>query len=262
MGGIVDTIFGDEPETKVRPQSRLAPEQRELLQFLTPILQQRVEEPVETGQFTDAERLSLDALEQMVTGFATSGGPEQATETATGALTDIIGQGPRDIDQFFTETVQRPLLEDFPDVIDATRNRFQGSGNLFSGERRESEAQAREDLFDALTRERANIAFTERGQDLDRSLRAAGVLPSLSTTAEQFRTNQLLSLIGGATSLGEAERGTTRTALDERNRRIREVLGALGIPAQENVVVNKPGQQGLLQQAGSSFAQAAPFFFL
>lgn len=249
MGGLVGSIFGSKPKTSITQHSTLAPEQQELLSFLSPQLQGRFENVPSTGQFTNAEQLSLDALEQMVTGFATGGGNQQvqdASDTATSFLESIIGQGPRDIDDYFTKTVQEPLLEDFDDILQGTRNRFQSSGNLFSGERREAEARSREDLFDVLGRERTRVAFDERARDINTGMQAAGALPGIAGAGAQFDLAQLAGLSQLATGLGGTERGVAQAQLDEENRRVREILGALGIPAVENVGVSTPGQEGVI----------------
>jgi len=53
---------------------------------------------------------------------------------------------------------------------------------------------------------------------------------------------------------GGTTRDVTQQQLDERNRRMREALGALGIQGFENIVFNDPGSTGFIPSAVSSFA--------
>jgi len=253
--GVFDFLFGEAPSQEITPQTTLTPEQERLLKALiAQITEGQGEAPfgIEAGAL---ELQSLAGLEALGTAIPGGQAGTAAAETGLGALEALFTQGPQDIDKFFTETIEKPALEAFRETtIPDIRTRF--APQFFGGERREAEARATEDLIESLTRERARVGFEARESDLNRIIGGAGVLPG--AVGSQFagptsQANIMLGLLGA----GGTTRDVTQQQLDERNRRMREALGALGISGFENIVFNDPGTTGFIPQAISAGATAA-----
>ena len=248
---MTDFLFGSEPSQEITPQTTLTPEQQELLRLIiSQITEGQGESPfgIESGGL---ELQSLAGLEAL--GTSIPGGEAGTATTGTGlaALERLFTQGPQDIDKFFTETIEKPALESFrEDIIPDIRTRF--APQFFGGERREAEGRATEDLIEGLTRERARVGFEARDTDQLNILRGLSVLPG--ATGAQFtgatsQANIMLGLLGA----GGTTRNVTQQQLDERNRRVREALGSLGIEGLENIVFNDPGSTGFIPSLVSSF---------
>ena len=239
-----DFLFGESPSQEITPQTTLTPEQEKLLKLLiAQITEGQGEDPfgIESGSL---ELQSLAGLEALGTAIPGGEAGSAAASTGLGALEALFTQGPQDIDEFFTETIEKPALKAFQETtIPDIRTRF--APQFFGGERREAEGRATEDLIDALTRERARVGFEARDTDQLNILRGLGVLPG--ATGAQFtgatsEANIRLGLLGA----GGTTRSVTQQQLDERNRRMREALGALGISGFENIVFNDPGSTGFI----------------
>ena len=258
MGGIGDFVFGSGGSSDTDRKSTLTPEQKELLEQLIgelggPALAGLDEEDFGLEQ-TELELTSLEGLQNLVNtlpgGARLDQDVQETTQSSLNALERIFESGPQDIDEFFTETVQEPLLEDFSDVMEGIQNRF--APQFFGGERREAEARAREDLFDALTRERARVGFTERARDLDRDVSASAVTPGVGafgSSQDFIAPGARGNILEGTRGAGTATQGTRQRQLDERSRRISEILGSLGIPGIENIVTAQDPSAGFLSSA-------------
>ena len=270
MGGIGDFLFGDEPEQTETSLPTLTPEQEELLKQLIGIVGGdeglgNLEQDFGLGP-SQIELASLGGLENLVNNLPTvSEGSEtqQRVDEVTGAgldaFEDIFSQGPEDIDEFFRATVQDPLLEDFSEeILPNLQTEFAGS--FFGGERREAEARAREDLLDTLVQERTRFGFESREADRNRSIAAGQVFPNLggfASTSDFIRpaaSANILSQLLGTGRVGSDIRGRQ---LDERARRISQALGALGIPAFENVVTAQDGSSGFINNIAPSLVAGA-----
>jgi len=244
---MVDFLFGESPSQEITPQTTLTPEQQELLRLIiAQITEGQGESPfgIESGRL---ELQSLAGLEALGTAIPGGEAGTAAAGVGLGALEQLFTQGPQDIDEFFTETIEKPALESFrEDIIPDIRTRF--APQFFGGERREAEARASEDLIESLTRERARVGFEARDTDQLNILRGLGVLPG--ATGAQFtgatsQANIRLGLLGA----GGTTRDVTQQQLDERNRRIREALSSIGIEGLENIVFNDPGSTGFIPAA-------------
>lgn len=241
---MTDFLFGESPSQEITPQTTLTPEQEELLRLIIgQITQGQGESPfgIETGPL---ELQSLAGLEAL--GTAIPGGQAGATATGAGlgALEQLFTQGPQDIDEFFTETIEKPALESFQEtIIPDIRTRF--APQFFGGERREAEGRATEDLIEGLTRERARVGFEARETDQLNILRGLQTLPGATGsqfTAPTAQANIMLGLLGA----GGTERGVVQQQLNERNRRLQEALASLDIEGFENIVFNDPGSTGFI----------------
>ena len=249
---MTDFLFGESPSQDITPTTILTPEQEELLRLLI--------EQISGGQGGETFGIETSPLElQSLAGLEALGAslPGDQTEssraaTRTGvagleALEELFGRDPTDFDEFFETNIRDPLVEDFNEDILGLGTRF--SGSFFGGERREAERGAREDLLDALVAGRASTALSFRQQDTEAALNALGLLPGIAgfASTSEFAApiaqgNILLGLLGG----GGAERGVVQQQLNEKNRRLRTGLEALGIGGFENIVFNNPGTTGFI----------------
>ncbi len=257
--GFLDAIFGSGPEVITpEPQVQTAPtqtkEQQELLKSLIGNLQPKIGQPTPAFQpsggalapgISNLEQMSLASLEQQAMNLASGEGPVAAASTA---LQGILTGGPQDIDEFFTSNVAQPLQTEFledilPDISRRTAR------NFFGGERRSIEQNAIEDLVDQLSRERSRLAFETRESDLNRKLQAAGI-------AGDVALNPLIQLLGAGSvprgiegDLIDAERAEFERQTGQQNTVVNQILAALGLETQENIVstpVVVPGQEGIL----------------
>ncbi len=250
--GLLDFFTGESPSQDITPTSTLTPEQEELLRKL-------IEQISGAGDAeglgpSNLELTSLSGLEGIANeaiGLLDSGTGQQTAQAGLGALNDIFTSGPQDIDDFFNETVRDPLLEDFQDDILGIGSRR--AGDFFGGERVELERNSQESLIDALTRERARTAFGAREGDLNRIIQGLGVLPG-AVGSEFGGLGAASGILSRTLGAGGTERNIVQQQLDERNRRIREALASIGLPAQENIVFNNPGSSGLISDAISAFS--------
>ena len=95
-------------------------------------------------------------------------------------LSQFFSADPQEFENFFTEAVQKPLLERFErDILPAITRRGAGTGSLFGGGTRENIQRAQEDLLSELTQQRAITGFQSRESALNRALQAG-------STAEQL----------------------------------------------------------------------------
>ncbi len=244
--GFLDSIFGSGGGEVVNPASfetlpTLSPEQKKLLnEELIPFLSgiDRFQ-PTSFGQFSDrgtAENLSLQALE----GFSESLVSGQAGQTAaagTEALGDIFSAGPRDIDEFFRQTVQDPLLEQFQeDILPGISRRFSGN-SFFDTERASADQRASEELIDSLTRARTETAFNERARDIQSQIAGFGQLPNVlgavpGATGQAGAASQVLRTPSGELQF---EQQDFQNQQDQIAQRINQILGALGVNTIENI---------------------------
>ena len=217
-------LLGTPPSIDERTLSLLSPEQQQLLKFITPYLTGSFGQD---SQLNQTEGTSLAALEELALSGVRGEGP---TGAAGGALTDILSRGPTDINDFFNTSVRDPMLEEFEQtILPDIGKRF--AGEFFSGERQQAERSARDDLLSSLFRERARVALEGRRQDDQSTLQAAD--------AATNRDQGILNLLSTLFTAGGASRGF-------QQQQIENILAALGLSTQENVVTVNPGSEGLL----------------
>ncbi len=263
-----DILFGSEGEFREPPPpdvqnvSKLDPSLQRLLdETLTPFLGSEdlsgVLGPEFEGQLApgagEIERLSLSALEQQAMNLANPEG--DIAQTISGAQTafqDLLSTGPQDIDDFFTKTVQDPLLQNFErDILPSIGRNFGGT-SFFGSERQEADSRAREDLLTTLTRTRASTAFGARENDLNRILGALGITGQVASAGSQTASGILGGGIQGRQLQGEklrAEYADFVRRTGERDKRIEQILASLGLGTNENIVtpqIFEQGQEGLI----------------
>jgi hypothetical protein len=145
-------------------------------------------------------------------------------------LRDIMGGVDRtqEMEDYFRSAVAEPLYEEYEEeIMPAIRREYAPSG-FYSGQRLKAEEEAREDLTDALTRSRAELAYRDRQQGIQDALTAAGMLPeSLRTGLEGYATQGQL----GLEAAGMVP-SNLRTGLQRYQTEIDPVLQALGLAPQ------------------------------
>lgn len=105
-------------------------------------------------------------------------------DTGTNALLQQLTGGPQDINQFFQDTVQDPLVRNFQeDILPGISRRF--SSNFFSSDRQDADARAQEELLRQLTQARSGFAYNSRESDLNRNLQAVQSIPQLQLAQQQ-----------------------------------------------------------------------------
>lgn len=271
LSSIGKTLFGSEPKTKIKNRSTLSPEQRQILQSLVGPLTQNPESAAQPSQtlqvapLSNLEGLSLQAIEDQVLAQASGqGGSGKARET----IENVIDAGPQDFEDYYKRTVEDPAVQDFDDFLDRTSRRH--ANTFFSSERIGNEREGREDLLDALTRERARLAFESRESALDRNLEAAGMLPNLDANDMNIL---LASLEAGGVPRGieqarhQADRDEFLRQRDAVEKRIQDMINALGIQTNENIAVQSGGSEGLVGgflggPGGAALGKAAATKFL
>jgi hypothetical protein len=195
---------------------------------------------------SNLEGVSLQGLEDRANLLAS--GQAETQTAANNALLDQLTSGPEDFENFFTETIQKPLTkkfkeEIFPSLTASFSKNFFGSGQL------DATARQEEDLTEALTREFANLGFQANETNLDRKLKAIG-LQAEGAGSPTRELKELLEAGGVETALGERniERQFEEfvTKLNQRNIQAGQLATAVGIPALENIALVLGGSEGVL----------------
>lgn len=262
-----DVLFGTEGEFREPPPpdiqnvSKLSPELQKLLdETLLPFLGGEelsgVLGPEFEGQLTpgagEIERLSLSALEQQAMNLVDPQG--DIAQTISGAQTafqDILSQGPQDIDDFFTKTVQDPLLRNFERDILPSIGRDFGGNAFFGSERVETDRRAGQELLTQLSQARAGMAFGARESDLNRSAQVLGLTSQVAGAGGQTAQGILGGGILGKQLQGEQLRAQYQDFVrrtGERDKRVEQILASLGLGTNENIVtpqIFETGKEGI-----------------
>ena len=325
---IVDFLFGTKPDAKTEQESLYTPEQIELISNLIEQLQGSyggsegvdpsgkipanlaaiqkmfLGEAGKAGSFQDTLRGSLSGIlsgeqvtptaQNLYSGFLTPflslldqyGTPDSVWET----LNRLMNADPTAFEEYFQTNVYDPLTEQYEEEIaPQIKSRFAPSG-FYSSQRLEAEQNASEDLLDALSRDRARLAYESRESALDRALGAAqaggqigvgqqanavragssaldasvreaasmrGLVGTGLQSASGINTSLLNALGAGGQSLntlyGQLYGADTQSSISELNN-LQDLLTQQMI---ENIVYNYPGTKGLFQGASEAFAAGA-----
>lgn len=184
------------------------------------------------------EQLSLSALEDRARQLATGEGVGALTTQAQDVLSNLLGTTGADTEEFFRTTIQDPALQAFEeDILPSIGRRF-GGQEFFSTERRDADAQAREDLLESLTRERSRVALSERARVDQVILQALGLLPSV----QGADTAQLAAILGASGLARQPTVDATRFDFEkflaqqtQQAQQIGQALASLGIQSFENI---------------------------
>lgn len=224
--GIMDTIFGGSSDVDYKQMDLWSPGQKRIFENLEALLGSG---DLLQGNMGGPYGASLTALEQWAQTVFGGGAVTPAGEQAQTSLVDLMTMGPQNIDEYFTQTVENPLLESFTEDIRPAINRAYAPSGFWSSQRVSADQRASEDLLDALTRGRTEMAYQARESDLNRILQAAGV----GTGTEQGTVGQLMQLGGMGNQLQQFQ--------------TQAMLSALGLRPFENIATVTPGSTGLLQ---------------
>lgn len=223
MGSISDFLGGSKTEVDISQLPTLTPEQQQQLKKLLgglglPSDQEILGEKIETS--------SLQGLEGLSESLTMEGGLFGETSSA---LIEALQGGAQDFDEFFQTNVKDPLLETFREDIQPDLSRRFAASGFRSSDRLQQESRATEDLLQALTRGRSELAFRTEESARDRSIRAAGI----AGPAGRSQAGTLIDILGAGGG--------------RRRERIQQLLAALGIQGTENLAAVTPGQPGLIQ---------------
>jgi len=262
LGAAKDFVLGSGGSSDIKGASLQTKQQKKLLDSLISQLMGTPLDQVE-GKAYEGERIAglgeNEELIQSLLGGTIEGIPQQF-DAIQAALAPLLSGDPSDFDEYFTQTIQDPLLETFNEDVLPTLSRTFGPTDFFGSDRFGANVDATENLTDALTRERARTGFETRESALDRSLQAADIsrlLPGGEVNALQ-----------GTQTLSQIPRGLEQAGLDvefeeflrtqvaEKDKRIQQILATLGLGAKENIVDVRGSSPGLLQSFLGSDAGA------
>lgn len=251
--GFLDSILGSDSDVEYEQMDLLSREQKDLLNnYLLPFLKNSFDEPgpafmpsggVLAPGLTSGQMTSLAALEQQALGG------NSGLQDAKGTLSKIIRSGDSgsgDFENFYQSSILDPALKDFSEKVQPAIGRKYAESGFFSNERRRADETAGANLMDSLHRQRTGLALGAREQ----ALQAMGLLPSFDALE---RAPYWDVLRAGEYSRGvdreliEAERQEfLRRFVDQPDKRIAQVLAALGLNTFQNFASVTPGNEGLL----------------
>lgn len=220
-------FMGAPPSTDIKKQTLQTPEQQELMKQLMKFLGQYSQ----NGALGQLESTSLAGLERFAEESAAGG--SELFQTGSASLQRLLGEGEDDFSQYFETNIKEPLLKGFEeDVMPRIGRRF-GSSGFFGSERQQADESARADLLESLVRGKSQTALGARQQNVQ----VAGLIPGF----ESARYGAGLS--------------TAMAGLDERRKRLAQVLAALGIRGFENIATVDPGSMGAVNIGGQAFME-------
>ncbi len=255
--GFFDTFFGEDPSVTTR--SRLLPQQSRALNVLGPELRQGLKTGErEAPQLSELELTSLGGLEEFARSLMgpREGGPSPVAGQAQESLLDLLTAQPTDIEELFKTGVEDPLLRTFEErTLPGIRQQFAGNQAFFGGERIGAEERGREDLTRVLAEARANAVLGEVGATRQAKLQALGLAPDIGIQPARETgadIGNLISLLGA----GGVPRQQRAGELDERSRRVNQLLQLLGVQTTDTVV--DPGTEGIIGDVAKIAAAFAP----
>jgi hypothetical protein len=158
----------------------------------------------------------------------------QLRDQGTQSLMDAMTRGPENIDEYFSQTVMQPMMEMFQeDIMPGISRKYAPSG-FYGSQRLNADQRAQEELLQALTQSRTQMAFNARESDLTRQLQAAQL--AMGQQGQDAQT--MLQLLGGSAQLASGTM-TPEEAMQRRQQQM--LLQALGLQSTENVVLAPQG---------------------
>ena len=217
-----------------------------------------------TGEMNAApshlESMSLKGLEQMtnalMAGKITERVDREPMRKVEAMLDEIMGRGPQDINQYYDQAIQKPLLEAFGKTIMPAISRSYAPSGFWSSQRTTAEDTARENLVDALATERARVGYQAYRDDTQAKLGAGSQMlqiPAMEANilqAERGIDSSFVNDLAKTFAAGSAETARMQGDLDRLYREfVRVDQGGISSAAQE-ASLNMQGagmyQQGLL----------------
>jgi hypothetical protein len=197
------------------------------------------------------ENLSLSALEERAKQIAGGGNPlEQAT---TQQLLDIISSGGtpsggQTFEDFFRTNVEDPLTKAFNERTQEIGTRFKGNA-LFSSDRQQADATAKDDFLHSLSTSRGELAFNERQSSQQNLLAALGLAGQNQGKTSDELTKILQSAFGERQFAGDNADARLQEFLTNqglKQQQLQNLLSLLGISSFENIGAATGGSSGLL----------------
>lgn len=248
--GFLDSVFGSDSESETESLPTLSPEQQATAKALSDYLTGAVRQPGAgyqgplTAPLSNAENLSLAALEERSRALAAGGDNDIAVD----ALNKILTRDATDVESFFKTNIQQPAVNDFSEVVrPALEANF--ADQFFGSARRDASQNADEELIKYLTQARTETALRGREQDTNAILQAL----SLAPTVNQAGTTEQLNILNALSTPRDVAQG----GLDREFQRFLETQRQqntitqlanqfVGTPHQENITTVTEGSGGLL----------------
>src|SRR5258708_1646762 len=137
-------------------------------------------------------------------------------------LQQLGGGSPVDIQDYFTKSVEEPMLFDFKNkILPMLQSTFSGSSAFGSDKLKQTELLTN-NLTRNLTSSRADIAYKSESDAANRMMQALGLIPAAQA---------------GSTAV-------TKAGQDPQNLQIVQLLQALGIQTMDPTTVVQPGSSG------------------
>ncbi len=253
MAGLSDFIFGSSPSATTTNAPLMTPQQQAALSQVISQLVSGPTTPTQAftpygGQFTapltSGQNLSLSALEQQ------SMNAVDANRTASDAVDKLIkgGGSPVDIQDYFTKSVETPMLFDFQNkILPMLQSSFAGS-SAFGSDKLKQQELLTNDLTRNLTSSRADLAYRSSTDAANRLLTAAGLAPQIGASTVSTLTQNL-----GAQAVPQQTQQAQLTAQYQDFLRgqtagqsqVAQLMQALGLQAFQPQTVVTPGSTGL-----------------
>lgn len=239
-----------------------------------------------SGGMTGGEWASLDALEQRALNpQGPSQGQQFLQQSVQGGnqpqartqhMERFLNEQPGEIDDYFQKTVANPLMEQFQeDILPQISRRAAGSGNFYGSDRAKADSEATEDLLSTLGRERSRMAFDARESAQNRGLQASQFTSQVESQTEMQNADRQIQAAMGEAGIDQdraslelqtiaqnlSAQGIPREQRNQelakqyadflrqegaRDTHIAQILSALGLQAQENIITVEEGSSGLL----------------
>ncbi len=264
--GIKEFFFGESPSQDITPTSKLSPNQQGMEDALAKIFEGggipgsegfsfEGNVGTERGSLTNT---SLEALEQQAL-QRNEGGFSEEEQAALDFLVGTIEGGPQDYSErynAFESEATRTLTEDTLPLMD---RKF--ASKFFSEDRRGAEEDIFEDFSDNLTNTRADLNYAANRDFFEDAFRSVGAIGDIESTASNIlQTNVQADAIPREIDSREAmnEFEVWKQKQQQKDQRIQQMIAAMNINSNENIVFNNPGSEGLvpglIKSAGSAYA--------
>jgi len=188
-----------------------------------------------------------------------TGGAGGLQARTVNALARALSGEPESFEEYYQRAVQEPMLEEFErTIMPAVSKKYAPSG-YWSSERVRSEERTRRDLLNALTRARSELAYKARESALERRLKAASLAPELIVLPGKA----LMSLLEAQALPRKVEQAKRTAAYQEWlrqqagiDKRIKQMISALGLTPYETYAVAPTSRPGLLESMAPGLGTA------
>jgi len=255
-----EILGGTKPSAKTTAQPILTPEQQALLDSLTKMFQTKGGDLAGFDTYTgiagapanNLQGMSLAALEQMSMNMSSPDSNKALAEGQLGSFLRGEKTGESSFNEFFKSNIQDPAVEAFNEDVLPSISRNYGGASFFGSDRQKADQRATKDLTTGLTRERAAGQYAERDKNIETLLAAIGLAPQVESGFAGISSSMLDSSLKARESEQNTLDAMFKRYLSEQALRgdaFQQMLSVLQTPAFENIVLNNPGQKGVLGDA-------------